>query len=112
IRHLLENGNFFRSTGNAAERFVQLADDIVAFRGFDREEPVDLIDLIRRQSKTNLLSPDLLELIDHAENINRSFLSDGCKSQQQIQNAPAGKANLIVGYAERSEEHTSELQSP
>ena len=53
------------------------------------------------QFQANLRDADLFQFVDDAKHVRGAFRRDRGVGQQQVQNAAAGKPNLVVGNAER-----------
>jgi len=63
-----------------------------------------LVSIAVRELELDLLGPDLLELVEHAEDVFGPVCADGRVLQQEVEDFPAGKPHLVrpdVDGAER-----------
>ena len=97
---------------------MQPLNDVGPAGRLDSEKFFDLIHLRRREAKArdfvagfvgvaggqfqaNLRNTDLFQFVDDAKYVHSAFRCDGGVGQQQVQDAAAGKPNLIPGNAQR-----------
>src|SRR5437899_6587196 len=118
VRHLFENRDLLVGAGYRAEGVVQSLDDFGPAGRLDSQKLFDLTHLRRCEAKArdlvagfvrvaggqfqaNLRNAVLFQFVDDAKYVHGAFRCDGGVGQQQVQDAPAGKPNLVPGNAQR-----------